>query len=86
MSRTHLGFSAETHPFALAGGGSIFPRSSARVAKETLLVIILVLFAAALMALATLVPADFFGATNPSAGCGTLDPWSLFSPWCAAVV
>jgi hypothetical protein len=86
MPHAGLGFSAETHRTALAAGASVFPRYSARVAKETLLVIILVLITAALVMLATLVPADLFGATKTSAACSTLDLWSLASPWCSTTI
>jgi len=86
MPHVRLEISAEVHRSALVAGASVFPHASARVAKESLLVILLVLTAAALVTLAMLLPAEFFGATNPSAGCATLDQWSLASPSCSAVI
>jgi hypothetical protein len=94
MSHARPGPGAEIRTFALASsaaigaapGVSVFPRYSARLARETLAVLVLVLLAAALATLATLLPGDIFAAPDPAAGCGTLDPWSLFSPWCAALI
>jgi len=90
MSHARPGPGAEIHTFALASGvapgASVFPRYSARLARETLAVVILVLLGAALATLATLLPAEIFSARDPAAGCGTLEPWSLFSPWCAALI
>jgi hypothetical protein len=86
MSHARLGVSADAHTSAFAAGATVFPHYSARLAKETLLVVILVLIAAALVTLATLVPAEFFGATDPTAACSTLNPKSLLSPWCSALI
>lgn len=86
MSQARLRFNVEIHPSALVAGASVFPHASARVAKETLLVVALVLAAAVLVTLATLLPAEFFGTTNPAAGCATLGQRSLASPWCSAVI
>jgi len=86
MPHARLEFSAEVRPSALVAGASVFPHASARIAKESLVVILLVLIVAALVTLAMILPAEFFGATNPTAGCATLDQWSLASPSCSAVI
>lgn len=86
MSHARIGLSTEIHRYAPASGGSVFPRYSALVAKETVAVVTLVLIVAALVMLATLLPADLFGATPSPAGCSRLDRWSLLSPWCSAVI
>ena len=78
--------SSITHPFALASSTSVFPRHSARVVKETVAVISLVLIAAALAILATLLAPGVFDRPAGSVACSTLDLWSLLGPWCSALI
>lgn len=65
---------------------SIFPRYSARVFKETLAVVSLVLLAVALVMLGTLVAPELFGARPANAVCTTLEQASLLGPWCSALI
>lgn len=65
---------------------SIFPRYSARVFKETLAVVCLVLLAVALVMLGTLVAPELFGARPANAACTTLEHASLLGPWCSALI
>ncbi len=75
-----------THPFAQGAATSVFPRYSARVVKETVAVISLVLIAAALVMLVTLLAPELFGRAAGSVACSTLDQWSLLGPWCSALI
>ena len=65
---------------------SIFPRHSARVFKETLAVVCLVLAGAAFAMLALLLAPELLGARAPSAACSTLGPAGLLSSWCSALI
>ncbi len=78
--------SSITHPFAPAPATSVFPCYSARVVKETVAVISLVLIAAALAMLATLLAPGVFDRPAGSVACSTLDLWSLLGPWCSALI
>ncbi len=78
--------SSVTQPFAPGSPVSVFPRHSARVAKETVAVISLVLVAAALVTLATRLAPVLFGRPAGAVACSTLDLWSLMGPWCSALI
>ena len=80
-----LGGASPAFPRA-APSSSIFPRYSARVFKETLAVVSLVLLAVALVMLSTLVAPELFGAPAGSAACTTLEHASLLGPWCSALI
>ena len=86
MVHGYLAYSSVTYPSAGASAPSIFPRYSARVVKEALAVICLVLVATALVMVAVhLTPAQFGGPPG-SITCTTLNEGSLFSPWCSALI
>ena len=80
-----LSGASPTFPLA-APAASIFPRYSARVFKETLAVVSLVLLAVAVVMLGTLVAPELFGARPANAACTTLEQASLLGPWCSAVI
>jgi len=75
-----------SQPYPPASSASVFPHYSARVFKEALAVISLVLIAVAFAMLGLLVAPELFGATPANAACTTLDQTSLLSPWCSALI
>ena len=69
-----------------APASTIFPRYSARVFKEAVAVVSLVLLTVAFAMLVALVAPELFGAAPANAACTTLDGGILLSPWCSAAI
>lgn len=79
--------SGASHAFPRsAPAATVFPEYSARVFKETLAVVSLVLLAVAVAMMVTLVAPGLFGAGPGNAACSTLDQGILLSPWCSASI
>ena len=85
MSRYHV-MSSVAPPVAAGAPLSVFPRASAQVAKETLAIIGLVLAAVVLGMLVVVVVPELFSRAAHAVACSTLERWSLFSPWCSALI
>ena len=87
MRYAYQAVSGVSPPFPRAAPATtVFPRYSARVFKEALAVISLVLLAVALAMLVTLVAPELFGAPRANAACTTLDQGILLSSWCSALI
>ena len=87
MRYAYQAVSGASPPFPRAApAATVFPQYSARVFKEALAVISLVLLAVALVMLVTLVAPELFGARPANAACTTLDQGILLSPWCSALI
>ncbi len=82
--RANQQLSGVSHPLAPGAPISVFPRASARIAKESVAVIGLVLAGAVLAMLVTHLAPELFARSTGSPVCGVFDPWSLLSPWCSA--
>ena len=65
---------------------SVFPVLSARVFKEALAVIGLMLLVAATSLLGAVLVQTMFGGSGANAACTILDSTSLLAPWCAALI
>lgn len=80
-----LASSAAARGFATAPPAGIFPCYSARVFKEALAVVSLVLAVAVCVMLAGLLASQSFGAPEPAV-CERLDTLSLLAPRCSALI
>ena len=65
---------------------SVFPVLSAKVFKEALAVIGLMLLVAATSLLGAVLVQALFGEADANAACTILDPRSLLAPWCSALI
>ena len=81
-----LASSTAARGFAAAPPAGVFPCYSARVFKESLAVISLVLAASAVVMLVALLSSNSFGASAPPIACSRLDHLSLLGPWCSALI
>ncbi len=86
MSSADQTLTSVTHPFTQGSATCVFPRYSAQVVKETVAVISLVLVAAALVMLTTLLAPELYTRVVGSVACSTLDQGSLLGPWCSALI
>ena len=80
-----LASGAAARGFATAPPAGVFPSYSARVFKEALAVVSLVLAVAVCVLLSALLASRSLGAPEPVA-CEQLTDLSLLAPWCSALI